>query len=180
MDYCRGYRQSVCLAKETLLGQYILFDIISKEVKKIKIKISNNFQKKGQTSLDCLMHFETRSGPSHIHIFHAEIGRNIFASGHVVYHQPAYPPDTKVRYGGVRESKNLGNFINQMIQVMISEAWIDLCLHSLQSLCLQPACLHYKAIALLFDLIHIFVMHFLKDLHSTKSTFLGHKQDQQL
>ena len=35
-----------CLAKETLLGQYRLFDNISKEVVKIKIKISNNFKKK--------------------------------------------------------------------------------------------------------------------------------------
>ena len=56
-------RQSICLAKETLLGQYRLFDKISKEFVKIKIKISNNFQKKGQTSLDCLRHFDTRSGP---------------------------------------------------------------------------------------------------------------------
>ena len=30
---------------------------------KIKIKISSNYQKKGQTSLDCLTYFETRSGP---------------------------------------------------------------------------------------------------------------------
>ena len=53
-------------------------------------------------------------------------------------------------------------------------------IHGLHSLCLQPACWHCRAIALLFDLIHIFVMHFLKDLHSTKSTFLEQKQDQQL
>ena len=59
-----GYQQSTCLTKETLLGQYRLFDKISKEVVKIKIKISNNFQKKGQTSLDCLTHFDTRSGPT--------------------------------------------------------------------------------------------------------------------
>ena len=58
------WQKGNCLAKETLLGQYRLFDKISKEVVKIKIKISNNFQKKGQTSLDCLTHFDTRSGPT--------------------------------------------------------------------------------------------------------------------
>ena len=40
------WQKGNCLAKETLLGQYSLFDKISKEVVKIKIKISNNFQKK--------------------------------------------------------------------------------------------------------------------------------------
>ena len=57
------WQKGNCLAKETLLGQYRLFDKISKEGVKIKIKISNNFQKKGQTLLDCLTHFDTRSGP---------------------------------------------------------------------------------------------------------------------
>ena len=52
------------LWEKALKPQYRLFDIISKEVVKIKIKISNNFQKKGQTSLDCLTHFDTRSGPN--------------------------------------------------------------------------------------------------------------------
>ena len=48
----------------------------------------------------------------HIHMFKADIGRNIFASGHVERHQPACPPDTKVRYGGGGESKNRGNVID--------------------------------------------------------------------
>merc|ERR1711879_22507 len=62
------WQKGNCLAKETLLGQYSLFDKISKEVVKIKIKISNNFQNKGHTSLDCLTHFDTRSGPSFYHV----------------------------------------------------------------------------------------------------------------
>ena len=45
-----------------------MFDKISKEVVKIKTKTSNNFQKKGQTSLDYLTSFDTRSGPSLIKI----------------------------------------------------------------------------------------------------------------
>ena len=52
------WQKGNCLAKETLL------DKISKKVEKIKIKISNNFQKKGQTSLDFLTYFDTRSGPN--------------------------------------------------------------------------------------------------------------------
>ena len=50
--------------KREIFGQNRLFDKISKEVVKIKIKIPNNFQKKGQTSLDCLTSFDTRSGPT--------------------------------------------------------------------------------------------------------------------
>ena len=52
------------MAKEKLFGQNILFDKISKEVVKIKTKTPNNFKQKGQTLLDCLTHFDTRSGPN--------------------------------------------------------------------------------------------------------------------
>ena len=52
------------MSKEILFGQNRLFDKISKEVVKIKTKTSNNFQKKGQTSLDYLTSFDTRSGPT--------------------------------------------------------------------------------------------------------------------
>ena len=49
--------------KREIFGQSRLFDKKSKGAVKIKTKITNNYQKKGQTSLDCLTHFETRSGP---------------------------------------------------------------------------------------------------------------------
>ena len=35
----------------------------------------------------------------------------LFASGHVVHHEPTCHPDTKSRDGGGGELKNLGNFI---------------------------------------------------------------------
>ena len=38
--------------------------------------------------------------------------RVLFASGHVVHHEPTCPPDTKVRYGGGGEFEK-GTFIEE-------------------------------------------------------------------
>ena len=52
------------VAERVYVWQNRLFDKTSKEIVKIKTETPNNHQTKGQTLLDCLPHFDTRSGPT--------------------------------------------------------------------------------------------------------------------